>query len=140
MQPVRIVSNRAEAQGTLVDLLNPQPLSHLSLDHAKSYALALPHNRILELSTMQRRYRIRCNPRFVIRGSRMLVVLLPPVAVLAGALGCWRFGADPGWTNRFFISNGLLSHWQAWFAVAIVVHTSARSLNGWLERYVGANK
>jgi hypothetical protein len=140
MQRVRIVSNRAEAQGTLVDLLNPQPLSHHSFDHAESYALALPHNRILEPSTIERRHRINCNPIFVIRGSRMLVVLLPPVAVLAGALGCWRFGADPGWTNRFFISSGLLSHWQAWFAVAIVVHTSARSLNGWLERYVGANK
>jgi hypothetical protein len=63
----------------------------------------------------------------------MLAVLLTPVAVLTGALGVWRLGADPGWTNQFFIANGLLSHWQAWFAVAIGVHTSARSLNRWLE-------
>jgi hypothetical protein len=63
----------------------------------------------------------------------MLVVLLAPIAVLAGALGCWRLGADPGWTNHFFIASGLLSHWQAWFAVAIAVHTSSRSLNKWLE-------
>jgi len=65
-------------------------------------------------------------------GSRMLVVLPAPVAVLAGALGCWRFGADPGWTNHFFIASGLLSHWQAWFAVAIGVHASSRGLNRWL--------
>jgi len=63
----------------------------------------------------------------------VLVVLLAPIAVLAGVLGCWRFGADPGWTNHFFIANGLLSHWQAWFAVAIGVHATARSLSRWLE-------
>jgi len=63
----------------------------------------------------------------------MLAALLAPMAVLAGALGCWRFGADPGWTNHFFIANGLLSHWQAWFAVAIGMHTCAHSLNRWLE-------
>jgi hypothetical protein len=63
----------------------------------------------------------------------MLAVLLPPVAFLAGALGVWRLGADPGWTNQFFIPNGLLSHWQGWFAVAIGAHTSARSLSNWLE-------
>jgi len=27
----------------------------------------------------------------------------------------------------------LLSHWQAWFAVAIGVHTSARGLDRWLK-------
>lgn len=65
-------------------------------------------------------------------GSRMLVVLPAPVAVLAGALGCWRFGADPGWTTHFFIASGLLSHWQAWFAVAIGVQASSRGLDRWL--------
>ena len=90
------------------------------------------------MPTVQRPSAVHSHTPLVIRGSRVLVVLLAPVAVLAGALGCWRFGADPGWTNHFFISNGVLSHWQAWFAVAIGVHTSARSLNGWLERYVGA--
>jgi hypothetical protein len=63
----------------------------------------------------------------------MLATLLTPVAVLAGALGVWRLGADPGWTNQFFIATGLLSHWQPWFAVAACMHTSARSLNRWLE-------
>ena len=63
----------------------------------------------------------------------MLAVLLTPAAVLAGALGFWRLGADPGWTNQFFIADGLLSHWQAWFAVAIGAHTSSRRLNRWLK-------
>ena len=63
----------------------------------------------------------------------MLAALLTPVAVLAWALGAWRFGADPGWTTQFFIANGLLSHWQVWFAVAIGMHVSARSLNRWLQ-------
>src|SRR5579864_9286613 len=86
------------------------------------------------MSTMQPASAVRSRAPLVIRGSRVLVVLLAPLAVLAGALGCWRFGADPGWTNRFFISNGLLSHWQAWFAVAIGVHNSSRSLNAWRTR------
>jgi len=63
----------------------------------------------------------------------MFAVLLTPVAVLAGVLGVWRLGADLGWTNQFFITNGFLSHWQAWFAVAIGMHTSACCLKKWLE-------
>jgi hypothetical protein len=72
---VRIVPNRAEAQGTLVDLLNPQPLSHASFHHAESNAPAIPHNRILEPPTAQRRHRIGSNPRFVIPGTRVPVVI-----------------------------------------------------------------
>ncbi|HLJ48159.1 MAG TPA: hypothetical protein VKU01_19225 [Bryobacteraceae bacterium] len=59
--------------------------------------------------------------------------MLTPVAVLAAALGAWRFGADLGWTSHFVITSGLLSHWQAWFAVAIAMHTTARNLKKWLE-------
>jgi hypothetical protein len=69
------VSNRAEAQGTLVDLLSPQPLSHVSLDHAKSYALAIPHNRILEPFNAATTVSNKLQSTFFIRGSRMLVVL-----------------------------------------------------------------
>jgi hypothetical protein len=71
----------------------------------------------------------------------MLTVLLTPIAALAGALAIWRLGVDPGWTNQFFIANGLLSHWQAWFLVAIGAHSSGRSLNRWLEiQNSGANR
>ena len=55
-------------------------------------------------------------------------LLLTPVAVVAGTLGAWRFGADAGWTNTFFIANGLLSHWQVWCAFAIGLQASAYTL------------
>jgi len=80
-----------------------------------------------------RRYQaVIVNAQLMTLGSRVLVVLPAPVTVLAGALGCWRFGADPGWTNHFFIASGFLSHWQAWFAVAIGVQASSRGLNRWM--------
>ena len=58
---------------------------------------------------------------------------LPPVAVIAGVLGAWRFGADPGWTGRFFIAKGLFSHYQSWLALAVGAHIASVSLNRWVE-------
>ncbi len=55
-------------------------------------------------------------------------LLLTPVAVVAGGLGAWRFGADTGWTNTFFIADGLLSHWQVWCAFAIGLQASSYAL------------
>ena len=63
------------------------------------------------------------------RALSLLGFLLTPVAVLAGGLGAWRFGADAGWTNTFFIADGLLSHWQIWCAFAISAQACALSLN-----------
>lgn len=51
------------------------------------------------------------------------------VAVLAAALGAWRLGADPGWTRQFFVTEGILSHYQLWFALAILAQTSAIMLS-----------
>ena len=59
----------------------------------------------------------------------VLALLLAPVPALAGALGIWRVGADVGWTYGFFVPDGLLSHHQIWFAIAIVAQTSASCLN-----------
>lgn len=59
-------------------------------------------------------------------------LVLTPVAVLAGALGAWRLGADPGWTSTFFIADGLLSRYQCWFAVATAAQASAFILNRWV--------
>ncbi len=56
------------------------------------------------------------------------------VAVLAGTLGTWRLGVDPGWTSPFFIANGWMSRYQLWFAVAILAQTSAFILNRWVAR------
>jgi hypothetical protein len=59
----------------------------------------------------------------------LLGLLLTPVAVVAAALGAWRFGVDAGWTGTFFIAEGLLSHWQVWCAFAITAEVSAYSLS-----------
>jgi hypothetical protein len=58
----------------------------------------------------------------------LLGPLMTPVAAAAGALAAWRFGADVGWTNSFFIAGGFLSHWQVWCAFAISAQACAYSL------------
>jgi hypothetical protein len=58
------------------------------------------------------------------------------IAVLAGALGAWRLGADPGWTRPFFVAAGLFSRYQLWFAVAIGAQASAFILNRWVANQV----
>jgi len=63
-------------------------------------------------------------------------LFLTLLAVLAGALGTWRLGVDPGWTSPFFIASGLLSRYQLWFAVAIFAQTSAFILNRWVANQV----
>jgi hypothetical protein len=55
-------------------------------------------------------------------------LLLTPIAAGAGALAAWRFGADAGWTNTFFVAHGFLSHWQVWCGLAISMQVCARSL------------
>ncbi|MEO8126885.1 MAG: hypothetical protein ABJF23_14705 [Bryobacteraceae bacterium] len=58
----------------------------------------------------------------------MFRYLLKPVALLAYVLSVWRLGADLGWTGQFFISHGLLSHWQVWLAFAIATQLTAQQL------------
>jgi hypothetical protein len=64
--------------------------------------------------------------------ASMSGLVLTPVAVLAGALGLWRFGADMGWTSHFFIADGLFSRYQFWLAAAIGAHASALIVNRWV--------
>jgi hypothetical protein len=59
----------------------------------------------------------------------MLQLVLTPVAVLAGTLGAWRAGADPGWTPKFFIAEGPFSHYQMWWAIALSAQTCAHLLS-----------
>jgi hypothetical protein len=63
-----------------------------------------------------------------LNGLSLLGLLLTPVAVGAGALAVWRFGVDTGWTGRFFIPVGFLSHWQVWGAFAISAEVCAYNL------------
>jgi len=62
------------------------------------------------------------------RAMSLAGLLLTPVAAGAGALAAWRFGADAGWTNSFFVADGFLSHWQVWCAFAIGMQVCAWSL------------
>jgi hypothetical protein len=55
--------------------------------------------------------------------------LLNPATVTACVLALWRLAADLHWTNTFFISSGLFSHWQVWMVCAALVHFCSRALN-----------
>jgi hypothetical protein len=55
-------------------------------------------------------------------------IFLTPVAVLAFVLGAWRLSADLGWTGEFFISDGLLSHWQVWMALGFAAQLAGSAL------------
>jgi hypothetical protein len=58
-----------------------------------------------------------------------VAAFLTPCALVEASLGTWRFGADMGWTDGFFIVRGLLSHWQVWFALAILTQAASVTLN-----------
>jgi len=45
---------------------------------------------------------------------------LTMIAISLGSLGLWRMGADLEWTGPFFVSAGLLSHWQVWIGAAVL--------------------
>lgn len=64
-----------------------------------------------------------------------LGVFLTPFALMEAALGCWRLGADLGWTGAFFIDDGVLSHWQVWFALSAFTQTASVYLNRMLARH-----
>ena len=153
------MSNRAKLHEPLVDPLSCQALSHLGLDCFRLSTSASSHNHVLEpsapfsqlgvlaiapgrtlgsygspLNLAWPGLGISCQSEPLILPSlSMLAALLTPLAVLAWTLGIWRLAADPGWTSRFFIASGLLSHWQAWFSVGICARASSRGLNKWLE-------
>ncbi len=61
-------------------------------------------------------------------GVSLMGLLLTPVAAMAAALAAWRFGVDTGWTGRFFIAAGFLSHWQVWCAFAVSAEVCAWNL------------
>ncbi|HXU19662.1 MAG TPA: hypothetical protein VN788_03655 [Verrucomicrobiae bacterium] len=59
---------------------------------------------------------------FTLGVASLVAYLLRPLALAAAALGVWRLSADLGWTDAFFITHGLFSHFQVWFALAIGLH------------------
>ncbi len=58
-----------------------------------------------------------------------LAALLSPAAAMCFALAFWRLGQDMGFARNFFITEGPLSHWQVWFAVAAAVLATSQWLN-----------
>lgn len=61
--------------------------------------------------------------------ARMAPTLLSPLAAIAVVMAFWRFGSDIGWTDTFVLTDGLLSHWQVWLALAIGIQWGAVRLN-----------
>jgi hypothetical protein len=51
--------------------------------------------------------------------------LIRNLALASGVLGAWRLGVDLGWTQDFFISSGIGSHWQVWLALAVALNAAA---------------
>jgi len=76
----------------------------------------------------------RLRPRIesAIAGSRtaanLVVALSTPVALVALVLALWRLTADLGWTDAFFISDGLFSHWQVWIVLAAFLKIGVSAL------------
>lgn len=56
--------------------------------------------------------------RVVIRSLALLLVRLGFVAMVMAA---WRIAADLGLPLHFVIKGGVLSHWQVWFAAAVLL-------------------
>jgi hypothetical protein len=86
------------------------------------------------------RFRFRYGPRIRRQGPKnkhlamAFAALLGPGALMAYALGLWRFAADLGLTGEFAIRIGLFSHWQVWLAIAVLLHVSAVVLNRYGRR------
>lgn len=58
----------------------------------------------------------------------LIVASITPAALTALSLGLWRLTTDLEWTEWFPVSSGLLSHWQAWIALAIALKFGASAL------------
>jgi hypothetical protein len=67
----------------------------------------------------------RVTPQELAHGASML---LAPVYLCAWAMALWRIGADMRVAAPFFLSDGVFSHWQVWFAVAGALQAASISL------------
>ncbi|WP_031495694.1 hypothetical protein [Bryobacter aggregatus] len=57
--------------------------------------------------------------------------VLTPGSVLCFVIALWRLLCDLDLTGAFMIDAGLLSHWQVWLAMGILMQT----LSVYLDRY-----
>lgn len=63
------------------------------------------------------------------RYALLLAALLTPSALLAFTMAFWILAAELRWTNEFFLSSGVLSHWQVWLATSGVMLFCSKLLN-----------
>jgi hypothetical protein len=82
------------------------------------------------------RIRFRRGPRVERRkgkNSRVAWVaagLLTLGSVSCLVLGLWRLGVDFDWTSNFvFEDSSLLSHWQIWITLSLLIQVAAWKLN-----------
>jgi hypothetical protein len=59
----------------------------------------------------------------------LLAALLAPSALIAFTLAFWVIASEMRWTGEFFVSSGLLSHWQIWLFTAAVLLALSRLLD-----------
>lgn len=77
-----------------------------------------------EIQARTPRISVRWVPAISLTDSRAIEIMslmaafLTPFAAMEAALGVWRLLADLKWAGAFFIDDGVLSHWQVWFALA----------------------
>jgi hypothetical protein len=72
------------------------------------------------------------NDQRLVKSVSMSGLLLTPIAATAGAVGLWGMGAEQGWAQKFFITHGLLSHYELWLLVAVALQASAFSVRRWV--------
>lgn len=60
--------------------------------------------------------------------------VLGPAAVLAAVMALWRIGADLHVTGPFFLTEGVMSHWQIWFVIAAALQVKGVWLRRWSRR------
>ena len=58
-----------------------------------------------------------------------LILILVRLASVAVALAVWRIGSDLGLFWNFVFNGGVLSHWQVWFALGVLLSGSALALS-----------
>lgn len=63
------------------------------------------------------------------RLARTLSDWATPASVAACLFALWRLSADLNWIGGFAFSKGLLSHWQVWLAVAVLLQIFGSMLN-----------
>jgi hypothetical protein len=67
------------------------------------------------------------------QGALALASLLAPSALLAFSITLWRLAFDFRWTENFFVSTGVLSHWQSWLMLSGVLYLAFWLLNRYVD-------